>query len=260
MPCVRCGRSASGALLGDSGAAADCCCAGVLSSGLRRSLGRSGSTGADEACVWFEVLSEDAEPPFVAPPVFDAPALWSRRTKCGLSSSSDLSRTTVGGLRDGCSFFGGGGTYGFQLPNPNQSLPISRAPSISNHPCGRPEPSTSYSVPLSSASGTGRARYRPPSCRWSPSNSDTGTKRVALGRLRSPVHSSTAMERSVLVGAAFSWVSICPGYCARRTPAHTKAMAAVARAQKPQHQHVGTMLHDRLRSHGAAATMVAVLK
>src|ERR1700750_920877 len=203
------GRSASGALLGDSRAGnAACCCWAVLSSsGRRRSLGRSGSTGADDACELPDVLSEGAVPVPAVPPELGEPVLWSRRTKCGLSSSSDLSRTTVGGLRDGCSFFGGGGRYGFQLPKPNQSLPIARAPAMSNQPWGRPEPWTSYSVPLSSASGTGRARYSPPSCRCCPSKRETGTSRVALGWLRSPVHSSTATERSVEIADGFCCVA-----------------------------------------------------
>jgi hypothetical protein len=224
------GRSVSGALLADSGAGAVASCGGgVLSSVLRRNLGRSGSSGSEGAWELVDVLSEEAEPlPVVPVPlVFWDPVPWSRLTKCGLSSSLDLSRTTVGGLRDGCSFIGGGGTYGIHLPKPNQSVPTSRAPAISNQPCGRPEPSISYSVPLSSASGTGRARYRPASCRRTPSKSDTGMSRIALGLLRSPVHSSTATERSVDVAAGFCFVSIRPGYCAHRRPAHPTAITAV---------------------------------
>src|ERR1017187_1254503 len=64
----------------------------------------------------------------------------------------------------------------------------------------------------------------PPSCNCPPSSTATGTRRLRLGLPASPVHSSTAMERSSGVSLAFfvTW----PGYWARAGSAASSPTAA----------------------------------
>jgi len=77
-----------------------------------------------------------------------------------------------------------------------------------------PASSSSYTVPASTVSGTGCARYSPPGWYRSPSHTASGTRRAAVGLARSPVYSSTAVARSTGAAVAPLFGSIRPGYCA----------------------------------------------
>src|SRR5579875_1966763 len=165
-----------------------------------------------------------------------------RRDICGLPSSVSaaagcglpLSEVDwiVGRCDDGCkdaAGFGGASAVNFPKPyhtpaglSSARALPVTIRSAIcrSSSPAGSPERSTVYRSPLCRANGMGRARYRPASSKCPSINSDTGTKRAAVGLVSSPVHSYTPTARVTCSGAS-TWC-----ICAR-----TAAVEHVQRAK-----------------------------